>query len=266
MNDQVLLKCTDDYSLFIGHELNRPMVEKPRLEASMKKHGFLPSCPIHCIPTDNGKLKVVRGHHRLYYAKKLNISVYYIVDTKNVDIYDLEGDSTCRWSIYDFAYSRAMNGCEHCKFLLKYQQMNDIPFMAAASLVLGESAGSNNATKRLREGTFRVGNLAHANDVVSLLNSCTAIPSNNFYRSASFINALSLIARIPELDLGRMKEKLSKYSTSLLVKRARAEDYVKDLENVYNRSSHSKINLSMRSKEVANQRNPSKKKNVKTGK
>lgn len=71
MHEKPRLQCTHDYTIFESHELNRPLREKPNLMASMARAGFMPSSPIQCQRNGSAKLKVIRGHHRLDYAKRL---------------------------------------------------------------------------------------------------------------------------------------------------------------------------------------------------
>lgn len=89
--DKPQLKVTKDYALFKAHELNRPLSEKPILLESMKAHGFMPSSPLQVEKDRDGRLKVIRGHHRLMYAKRLGLPVWYVIDDSNTDIFDLEG-------------------------------------------------------------------------------------------------------------------------------------------------------------------------------
>ena len=83
------LKVTRDYDFFEMHNLNRPLHDDPLLLASMKKYGFMPSQPLQCVRNGGTKLKVIRGHHRLNYAKQLGLPVWYIVDDSNTDIFEL---------------------------------------------------------------------------------------------------------------------------------------------------------------------------------
>lgn len=247
------LLCTKDYGMFVGHELNRQLAEKPKLEESMRLHGFMPSSPLHCIPAPNGKVKVVRGHHRLHYAKKLNLSVYYIIDETNVDLYTLEGDPRGVWSCLDFVYSYAKAGNHEYRFLLNFMKAHNLKLGPAAALVFGESVVSNNGMKSIKDGTFRKGDQTHAILIVELIRIC-ADQCGDFCRCSAFVKALSSVARIPEIDMDRFKKKLASFASSVLRRRARYEDYMADLEGVYNRASRAQFPLSIRAKEVLRQR------------
>lgn len=104
------LKCTRDYSLFALHEFNRPLHDDPVLFASMKEHGWMPSSPAQVVPNGDGKLKVVRGHHRLDIAKRLKLAVWYVIDETIADPWELEGSCRSAWSGEDFAIARAAAG------------------------------------------------------------------------------------------------------------------------------------------------------------
>lgn len=229
------------------------MKEKPALEQSMRVHGFMPSSPLHCTRAANGKFKVIRGHHRLEYAKRLGLGVWYVVDKTVTDIFELEG-SPSTWSLKDFVEGRARAGDEDCKRVLSFQERYGIGLGVAVSLMSGESAGSSNAGGRVRRGTFRVTrNLAHAQLVGELVDFCHASGSS-CARESGFVNALSSVARIPEFDPQVFKQRVSKMP-SLISKQATGKSYLTIIEDVYNYGAKGKrIPLAFRAVEVARQR------------
>lgn len=159
------LEVTRDYNLFELHEFNRPLHRDRILEESMSKHGFMPSSPIQCVRLPNGKLKIIKGHHRYDTAKRLGEQIWYIIDDTNTDIFELEGGKT-GWSIIDFVHARAHAGDENCIKLIDFSKNHHIPLGAAAALVGGESAGSGNKVRQIKSGRFRMGDLTHAYQVV----------------------------------------------------------------------------------------------------
>src|SRR3990167_2530870 len=135
------LEKTFNYDLFEMHDYNRTLHENSDLLKSMESHGFMPSSPIQCVSNGSGKLKVIRGHHRYDYAKRLKLPIYYIVDNSNTDIFDLEGSSLQSWSVKDFAVARAKHGDKSIQALLEFKEKHGLTLLSAASLVGGESAG-----------------------------------------------------------------------------------------------------------------------------
>ena len=97
MREKPCLKVTKNYDLFELHPFNRDLHKDALLKTSMKENGFMPSSPIHCVRNGNGKLKIIRGHHRFANAKELGLPVWYVIDESNVDLFLLEGSSRSRW-------------------------------------------------------------------------------------------------------------------------------------------------------------------------
>lgn len=232
---------TEEYSLFDTHEYNRPIHEDPLLLNSLREHGFMPSSPMHCKENGNGKLKIVRGHHRFHLAKMLKIPVYFILDNTDVDIYDLEGSSKPRWSAYDFLFSRARSGDNECKALLSYQKTNRLPLGAAAELFAGRTSGAMNALKEIKKGTFQRGEQEHGEKVIAVLDALDAF-NLDFSRSSSFVKAISHALRIPDLKYDQFLQKVQSFG-SFMHKRATYQDYLEEIENLYNRSKQAKDRL-----------------------
>ena len=253
MGSRPTLQHTDRYDLFEMHDLNRNLHEKPELLASMKAHGFMPSCPIHCQRNGEGKLKVIRGHHRLDYAKRLSLRVYYIVDETDCDIFELEGVRRTSWSGEDWANARSKAGDVNCRKLLAFQRAHGLPLNAAASLVGGESAPSNNKVKLIKTGAFRVGDMTHANEVVSITDMCRDI-GIPFATTAGFVGALSMVLRIPEIDLDTLRHRMELHGTKM-ARRARLDEYLAELESLYNYGARGRrMPVAFRAVEVSRER------------
>jgi hypothetical protein len=246
------LESTNDYSIFEMHSCNRPLSEKPELEASMKKNGFMPSGAIHVRKNGDGKLKVIRGHHRLHYAKRLKLPVFYIMDDTNVDIFDLEGDSRVAWSIRDFAAARSSSGDRDCAQMLAFQRKHKLPVGIAASLVSGESAGSHNAQQQVRQGKFKVGDQSHASKVVQITDTLREL-GLSFATSGLFVQAVSKAIRVPEFDSELFLSKARLYPMNIH-RRSTGAEYMDEIEALYNyqsKSPKSRIPLAFRAKEVS---------------
>lgn len=225
------LQVTKTYELFDYHPLNRPLHKDKNLENSMKKVGFMPSSPIQCVKNGAGKLKILRGHHRFDIAKRLGLSVWYVIDETNEDIFDLES-SKSKWSANDFAHARANDGDENCIKLINFMAKHKIPIGAASSLVGGESAGSTNKIKQVKSGKFRIGDLKHANKVVRITDRCTEL-NIPFSTSAAFVSSISAALRIPEFDVDLFIHRLD-VNGSQMRKRGTVNEYLDEIEALYN--------------------------------
>ncbi len=245
------LEMTTDYSIFEMHPCNRPLRDKPDLERSMKEHGFMPSSAIHVRTNGIGKFKVIRGHHRLHYAKRMKLPVYYIVDNTDVDIFPLEGDTGASWSMPDFAAARAAAGDKACAKLLEFQKQHALPIGVAASLVAGESAGSHNAQRQVKEGKFIAGDPSHSLSVVKVTDTLREL-GVEFAGTGLFVSAISKVLRVPEFDAELFVSKVRMYPMNIH-RRSTVNEYIMEIEALYNymaKSQKNKIPLAFRAKEV----------------
>ncbi len=246
------LKCTKDYSLFELHELNRPLHEDPVLFASMKKHGFLPSCAIQVATNGNGKLKVIRGHHRLDTAKRLGLLVWYIVDNAATDLYEHEGCRTA-WTKADFAVSRAAAGDKDIQAILDFQRKHGLTLGAAASLLGGESAGSSNKVQTIASGTFRLAkDLSHAKRVVDVTDRCRTL-GVEFATATAFVSAISMLLYIPEFDPAVFIHRVT-LNKAKLNRRSTATDFLDEIEALYNYTAKKPLPLAFKAREASKQR------------
>lgn len=248
------LERTKKYDLFEFHETNRDESEKPKLLASMTKYGFMPSGAIHCTRLPNGKLKIVRGHHRFRIARRLGLEVWYIVDESNTNIFELEGDSTQAWRDRDFVSSYARQGNPDYIALKQFQEEHQLPLGAAASLVAGESASSNNQKTHVREGTFKQGDMAHAYDVVAVTDTCRLL-CLPFATKGGFVSAVSAALRVPEISMDLLVKRLK--SHGMMMRNCSTRDaWLAELDSLYNYGAHShnRVPLRFRAIEIGRER------------
>jgi hypothetical protein len=249
------LEQTTDYSMFEMHPCNRTLRDKPELEQSMQKHGFLPSGAIHVCRSESGKLRVIRGHHRLHYAMRIKLPVYYIVDDAQVDIFELEGDTTATWSMQDFAAARAASGDKPCQQLLAFQKKHGVPIGIAASLIAGETAGSANANKQVKAGRLKLGDQKHANEVGNILEQLKGF-GVEVATAGLFVVAISKVLRVPEFDSEAFLSKMRLYPMNIH-RRTTVKEYLEEIEALYNyaaKSAKTRIPLAFRAKEISMKR------------
>jgi hypothetical protein len=247
------VKMTKNYDLFEMHPCNRPLHKNDPVETSMRRVGFMPSSPLHCIKNGNGKLKIIRGHHRFSIAKKLGLPVYYIIDNSNTDIFELEGSSTGSWNAGDFAVARARAGNADIQKMLDFKDRHGLTLGSASSLMMGQSAISNNAPKQIKSGRFKVGDMDHANKVVRLTDMLRE-RGVAFASSSGFVAAVSAALRIPEIDYSQLVHRASMYS-HVLSKRGTVREYLQEIEGLYNYNSKKKLfPLAIRAEEVSRER------------
>lgn len=239
---------TSDYGIFDTHEHNRALHDNPILCESLKKNGFLSSSPIHCVSNGGGKIKVVRGHHRLHYAKKLKIPVWFVVEGQDIDIYELEGGTTAAWNAQDFAISRARSGDKEYIALIEYQNKNKLPLKAAASLFGGQGASSHNKWSDIKTGEFQRGSQEHGDKVLRVLDACDRA-GIDFSRSSAFVSAISSVLMIPEINIDRLISKMADIGARTR-RVGNKMGYIAEIEKVYNYASRDRLAVSIRAEEV----------------
>lgn len=253
MHEKPKLQCTREYGTFEMHEHNRPIHEDARLLDSMQRYGFMPSSPIQCRRNGNGKLLVIRGHHRLDIAKRLKLPVWYVIDDTNTDLFSLEAVHQA-WSVNDFTHARASAGDASCAKVLAFREQHGITLGAAISLVAGESAGSNNAVKGIKTGTFKAAaDSSHAIAVVAITDHLRDLKIA-FATSSAFVQAVSAALRVPEFNADRFKHRASLYP-GLMTKRSTVVECLNEIEALYNYGAKDKrLPLAFRAREVGRER------------
>ena len=176
-----------------------------------------------------------------------------MIDESNVDLFLLEGSSRSRWSVLDFATARAHAGDHHCERLLDFQRKHHLTIGAAAALLGGEGGGSNNKINYLRTGTFEVGDMKHALQVVRVTDRCRELKIP-FATSRAFVAAISSAIRVSEFDLDVFIHRLDLHGAQMK-KRSTAGDYLEEIEALYNYGAHKlRRPIAFRAREVSRAR------------
>lgn len=256
MRESPRLRVTKDYGLFEMHPMNRDIHEKPLLLESMKEHGFMPSNPIQCIRNGSGKLQVVRGHHRLDYAKRLDLQVWYVVDGTNTDIYRLEGDASSRWSLKDFLDSRAKAGDKDCTAIRAFQRKHELTIGAAISL-MGGAINANKKYEQVKRGTFRVASdLTNARIVVGVTDFFREV-GVQFATSSAFVKAVAMVLMVPECKPEVLKHRIKLWPAGIQ-KRSTVKEYLQELDALYNYGAKGRrLPLAFKAEELSRQRKDS---------
>lgn len=242
---------TNNYGKFVLSNINRNIHKTWHLEASMKKYGFRDACPIEVTRLANGLLEIQDGHHRYYVARKLRIPVKY-VEVKEVMTMTERAKTTTAWSLRDYLDSYVRAGLPAYVEVKKYHDRTGIGLSACISMLAGDSAGSGNWNSQFKDGTFRLADSIHADIVGEISLHCKkcGVP---FFKNQIFINALSKIVWAEGFDPEVLKNKLTHFS-EYLKKQPTKDDYVRLLDEIYNRKSQTKVPLTFRAEEAARKR------------
>jgi len=258
------LESTKNYELFDLYHINRAVDKNSKhyadLLQSMKDHGFIPACPVHCERIGK-KLKIKQGHHRFTCAVDLGLPVFYVISNDSASIHDLEKPNT-PWNKNDYLASYSKTGNENYLAVKAYMDKTGIGLSAAASMFFGDAAGSGNCFKRdaFEDGNFQVRTVVHAQtvgDIVIFLKKIGIKWADN----RAFVTALSRVLFVKEFKTSQFKEKSKKYPFLYTQRRGYLE-YTAMIEEIYNyhTPSKDKLNISFMAQQVADKRAAVKKK------
>ncbi len=249
----VKLTATKNYGLFDLLDFNRNVEKTKKLKVSMQNHGYLPAYPLHCVRTDNGKLRVKAGHHRLTVARELGIAVYYVVCDDTASIHELEA-STNPWKLHHYLTSFCRCEMPEYKQVAEYTERTGINLQAAISMMGGHTAGSGNHGLAFKNGTYRVHDTEHAELVADLVLHCDK-EGLFFAKNSLFVSALSRIAKVVEFDAEQFMRRVS--ANAVRMKRQpHLNGYLEMIESIYNRGSHEKQPLVFMATQAARLRQP----------
>jgi hypothetical protein len=132
------INVTKNYKLFLRSDDNRPLDLKRHraLEAQMEQYGYIPSYPIVCTRDEKGNLVVKDGQHRLAFAEKLGLAVYWVEDEIGFDVAAINNTQKA-WLPIDYARKFADAGSADYVELLEFKEESGIPLTVAASLLAG---------------------------------------------------------------------------------------------------------------------------------
>jgi hypothetical protein len=236
-----VIYTTYDYSIFELHELNRTVRKNSQkfkdLVKSIKQDGFRREFPIGVFKTESGRFKVVSGHNRLVAAQEAGAGVKFVFIEIPYHPAKMEVGPG-QWNQGDFFDSHC-NAGENPAYLeiRAYMDKTGITLNNAVSMFFGQTAGSGNY---MQDGNFKTGEFVirdrehpkKVGDIVLYLKNIGV----EFATQNSFVRALSYIAKAPEFDVDRFKQK-AKANYVLFEKQRNVENYVDLIEKVYNHRS-----------------------------
>lgn len=247
------LRSTKDHSLFVLHPFNRDIHQSKKLEATMVRDGWWASKPAQVVRRDDGKLQIQDGHHRFEIAVKHGLAIWYVEDGRGPENPAELQDTVVPWSLVDFAVAYARSGNPHYKALLEFQKKHGLALAAAASLLGGESAGSHNKQRQVKNGTFKAVETKHAKDVIAITDRCRA-GGIVFATATAFVTAVSLAMRVPEFNVNIFLHRVELYGGQLR-KRGTVDEYLEEIEALYNYTAKAnRLPVKFKAREISRSR------------
>lgn len=235
-------KTTRNYAMFEVNNENRLLtgptgpIPRRNLVLSMQKYGFIKSCPIVCRRSAKNKLVIHDGHNRLIAAAHLNIPVEYICYEDDEVLQPTEFSATQKqWGMADYttAFSHDSDKPDYIE-VLNYHRETGIPLNDCYSLFVGESAGSNNQSHKVKVGLFTI----KTRVIPEMVKAITSTLNRycDYGSSHNMVVAVSKIIHIEGFVLEKMVDRIHKYSE--LIKKCRTHDeYIDLLDLIYNRNT-----------------------------
>jgi hypothetical protein len=230
------LQSTKDYTKFELCQFNRSVEKTKNLCESMKKHGYIPAYPIHCVKLPNGKLQIKGGHHRFEVAQELGIAVFYVVSSDDATIHEIE-DATNPWTQRDYLESFVNCGYPNYVRLKSFHKRTKLPIGVCVSMLSGESASSgNNKGRKFRTGEFVIteDGIKHAEMVADVVAFCGELGIKSL--DAIFVQAISRCLFVPQFSVETFKRRCEANVSMFRLCRSVA-DQTELFEMIYNRQA-----------------------------
>lgn len=234
---------TRDYTRFELYSTNRDVTREKFLRKSLEKYGWISAFPMYVVSNGHGKLRIKDGHHRFHIAKQLNIPAKYVVCEENgMPINELNQTVTL-WSVKDYLRSYVKQGKPPYIYIEEYCNRTGIAISTAIPLLHGNTGGAPGVWLL---NLFKDGRFDASPDGISTALTVERIveivknTGKDFACSKNFVGAIVKICAVKEVNQQQLIKKLSQHH-SLLHKQPTTELYIKNIEEVYNRSSRSEI-------------------------
>lgn len=247
------IQQTDNYEMFEVSVFNRDVKRIGNLKESMKRNGYIPAYPLHCVRGGRGKLVVKAGHHRLESAKSLGLQVYYIVCEDGASIHELE-KATNPWKFKDFILSHARAGSESHILISELHKKSGIAMSQITSMLSGGSANSHNSSDQAKDGNFVVKDIARTESVCDTVSRLREL-GVKFATSQGMVGCLSNLTWVDEFEPDIFVHRVS-VNLHMMIKQATIDQYLELIDRVYNHGAKMKVPIAFRAKEECRKRNP----------
>jgi len=233
-NMKATITSTKNYSMFDFNIENRdfnPSKHRDLLK-SLKEKGYDSARPIVCVRNARNRLEVVDGQHRLNFCRELKIPVYY-TETVHGDPREYNTQQVS-WSIQDWVKSWRCKGVKDYETLSVFAEKYKLPITTSANLLSGCDNNTGGTTvKKIKNGTFTVVSIEFAERCA---NAIAAIGEHfKEARSFYFVAAVFRCVKVDKFNLAHLISKIQKFPGELKPQ-ARVDQYLEDIENLYNRA------------------------------
>jgi hypothetical protein len=158
---------TKEYSKFSYFDTNRKVTDNKKLEQAIVKAGYIKK-PIS-VTKD---FKIVDGQHRFAIAKKLGLTVPYVVDQYLTEADMIMLNTTANdWKPINYVENLAKNGNENYQILLKAHNDYKISLVVLAGIAEHETGITPRISQLIKDGEIIIDDKDEFNEKVEFLNA-----------------------------------------------------------------------------------------------
>ncbi len=236
-----MIKKTTDYDKFKfltvkgNREVKKLHVKK--LAEAIEKNDMLEHNPVIV----DAKFNVIDGQHRLLAAKSLGLPIYYTIKEKaGMEEVMLLNDNVKKWNAIDFVNAYSKQGLVDYTVLKEVMSIHKLPITLVAQILMfgtgnpSSLSGGGSVSGHLKEGTFKVNHLKHAETIFDALRRMrVSLGKKGYTRSRTFVRAFIQALGVEELSFDRLYH-AAKVHSKLIGRQDSVNDYLRAFERAYN--------------------------------
>lgn len=243
MSQKYSLKKTMNYDLFEMYPINRDIGKIRMLEKSMRKHGFLPSHPLHVVKGNNGKYAIKAGHHRYIVATKYSLPIYFVIGDDNATMFDLESANN-PWAMVDYLNAYVRDGIKDYAILKRYIEETGIPLSCAATILSNKSIANPKNSMRFKRGEFEIDWPNNSLEIKLVIIELKKINREDM-KSALFFLSLLKALKTDAFKLKVFIDKINRFP-HILTKQRSMPEYLDMIETLYNYHTKKNAKISIK--------------------
>lgn len=227
------IKQTKNYDQFKVLDWNRNIKENnlKKIEKNYEKNGWLQ----HPIMV-NEKFEVIDGQHRLEFAKRNNLPVYYVV-IPGIGVKDCLTMNNTRTTWYLTDYINLYAEQKNDNYIILKSLLENYAFLSPTTLigVLNQSGTGGQMLAKVKNGEYEITAKEHdkAIEKLDMLKRCARYILGTEGRASALFTAVSFAYDCPGVNKTRL-EKQIKTNISIITPPANIDMAIKEVEYLYN--------------------------------
>lgn len=239
---EVTVYVTTDYRIFSrvkgNSEINKNKVKKIVKEIK-QGNNLLPDFPI--LVTQEQRLEVKDGQHRLLAAEETKKPIYYIIRKQELTLDKMAGFNSLqeKWKPRDFINCYIEKGIKDYKVLDEFTEQYQLPISIALNLLFYGVTGNDSGATELITDLFKKGEFVvkHKKQAVEIIEQCKKFEAFTGWNTRPFIVTISKILGADKCDFDELVDKFNQ-DPRALIRHSNTKSYLTNLETIYNKGYH----------------------------